>query len=97
MKRNHNSNESIIIAAYCIFPLFPQGKAVRENVAGGVLIGNRTLVLQDVGRRQAGRTSAWRAGWAPIVEAATTILSRVWPSAQGLSKIVSTFSATCAM
>ena len=43
---------------HCIFliPLsfFPQGKAVRENVAGGVLIGNRTLVLQDVGRRQAG-------------------------------------------
>ena len=25
-----------------------------ENVAGGVLIGNRTLVLQNVGRHQAG-------------------------------------------
>ena len=27
---------------------------MQENVAGGVLIGNRTLVLQAVGRRQAG-------------------------------------------
>ena len=27
---------------------------MHENVAGGVLIGNRTLVLQNVGRQQAG-------------------------------------------
>ena len=34
--------------------LFFQGKFVAENVRGGILIGNQTLVLQNVGRDHAG-------------------------------------------
>ena len=31
-----------------------QGKFVHENIPGGVLVGNHTLVLQNVGRGNAG-------------------------------------------
>ncbi len=38
----------------CFFCLSSQGKFVVENVPGGVLVGNHTLVLQNVIRSHAG-------------------------------------------